>query len=590
MSTNIIERCIKAILPSRQFSSKPVLSSRSSKRTSLSFNRLEDRNLLATITVDAGIMTINGTNDRDVVVLIQNDNGTFDVDDDGAISTYNNADIENIVFRGRLGNDEFINNTFETSSFFGHGGDDVFFGGVMADFANGGDGNDEIYGGFGDDTLYGGEGDDEVHGDEGEDRIFGGNGHDRIYGGADDDFLSAEAGDDIMFGGTGDDFLRGFLGNDTIHGDEGKDLVFGQAGDDTIYGNDGDDRLRGNNDNDTIYGQLGDDVLIGDAGDDVFYGGDGNETIYGFTGDDILYGDNGDDKLFDGDGNDQLYGGNGHDILRGGNGNDVLRGGDGSDTLRGDGGNDALYGGALLDRLFGGDGDDSLHGGEGVHVDIVNGEAGSDRYHEDDNDNIIGRTAEDVTIKYETTFVSWNDMEIEVLDRGFQQIYDAAGSNALLRETHTNGDTVTIYKYQDLPGTTTSDNIINQTTNLREIHIVDFDETTDIGQTFFQSEIVRQFGRNWDSPEELGTLIADSQTQWQTFLNISQWTQVDPQSPNFLVSGDGEWWYHETANFTGIDGQQNPEADFVSVWSATMSGAFTNGLQSKVDWLINAIV
>ena len=566
----------------------PRLTSRAAKRRSLDFSQLEARNLLATLTLEDGILTINGTNDRDVVVLFQNDNGTFDLEEDGGETTqYQNADVNEIIFRGRNGDDEFVNNTFVPSTFFGHGGNDVFFGGVGSDRAFGGGDDDILHGGTGDDYLYGSDGNDSLFGEQGEDTLFGGNGDDRIFGGIGDDFISAEAGDDVLFGGDGNDFLRGFNGNDEISGDAGNDLVFGQGGDDLIFGNDGNDRLRGNNGNDTIHGQLGDDVLIGDVGDDVFYGGDGNEIIFGFTGNDILHGENGDDQLFDTDGNDQLFGGNGNDILRSGNGNDILRGGDGSDTLRGEGGNDLLYGGESLDRLFGGDGDDSLHGGEGVHIDFINGNGGSDRFHQDDNDNITDRVAEDVTIRYETTFVTWNDGEIEVLDRGFSQIYDAAGSHVLLRETFNTNDDVTIVKFQELPDSLVSRNIINQ--GRREIQILDFDETTNADQMFFQSEIVRRLGESWNSVAELGTAFANASDAFDEFLNLSQWTTTDPQSSEFLVSGDGQWWYHSTANFTGFQDRENPFEDFVGVWSATIQQSFTNGLLPKVNWLTSLI-
>ncbi|QEG22399.1 calcium-binding protein [Mariniblastus fucicola] len=586
---NLIQHCIKSFTATSFFSRRSAVKPRRAKKSSLSFNSLEPRNLLATLSLDAGVLTINGTNDRDFVVLIQNNDGTFDLDDAGTITVYNNDDVDNVVFRGKNGNDEFINNTFETSTFYGHGGDDVFYGGVSVDIAYGGGDNDELHGGIGDDFLYGSDGDDSIYGEEGNDTVYAGNGDDRIYGGDGDDFLSAEAGDDVMFGGNGDDFLRGYNGNDEISGDDGDDLVYGQGGDDLIFGNDGHDRLRGNNDNDTIYGQLGNDVLIGDVGDDIFYGGDGNEIIYGWLGNDIMYGENGDDALYDAGGDDELYGGNGNDILRAGDGHDTLRGGDGSDTLRGEAGNDRLYGGALLDRLYAGGGDDSLHGGEGVEVDQLYGQSGSDRFHEDDGDFIGDRVAEDVTIRYETDAASWHDMEIEVLDRSFQQMYDLAGSNVLLRETYSVGDDVTIYKYQDLPGDTTSQNIINPTTGKREIHIVDFDETTDIGQTFFQAEITRQFGYNWDSPEELGTVIQDAASQWQAFLDLSSWTQVDPQDPNFFESGDGEWWYDGKANFTTFGAKHNPYEDFNGIWGVTVSQSFSNGLLSKVNWLTSVV-
>lgn len=584
MYQSLLKQCARVLSSGR---TKPVLVSRPARQSRLSFESLEDRKMLAaTYELDGGVLTITGTNGPEVVILYQFNN-FFEVEEDGVvIDTYSNDDVDNIVFRGKNGNDEFVNNTFETSTFYGHGGDDIFYGGTGKDIAFGGGDNDILYGGIGPDELKGSDGDDQIYGEEGKDRIFGGNGNDRIFGGGGDDFLSAESGDDVMFGGPGNDYFRGYNGNDEIHGEEGNDTVFGQGGDDTIYGNEGNDRLRGNNDNDTIYGQLGNDVLIGDLGNDYLDGGEGNEIIFPHFGDDISYGGEGDDQIFDSDGNDQLYGGNGNDLLRSGSGNDHLEGGDGADVLRAEAGRDSLYGDGGLDKLYGGWGDDSLHGGAGPQIDQIRGEQGSDRFHQDDSDSIVDRVAEDVTIEYRTTFVDWADGEIRVLDKAFTEIYQFVGSQDLLRESHSGNDNVTIVKYQDLPGQTVARNIINSS-NQRQIQIIDFDETTVIGQTFFQSEILRQIGHNWNSTEELAAFSTSAVSDFSGFLAASQWTQTNPQNSNFEQSGDGLWWYSKNAAFTGFEAQENPYADFVSIWELAVTDVFTNPFASKVTALVN---
>ena len=565
-------------------------SSRSRGNYSLTFESLETRNLLASLTLEGRVLTIGGDDRPDSVILFQNLDATFDVEEFGAIvATYSNFDVEEIIFRGRGGDDEFINNTFIRSSFFGHAGDDVFFGGTANDRAIGGDGNDELHGGTGDDHLAGGDGEDMIFGEQGNDTVFGGLDDDQIFGGDGDDFLSAEEGDDQIFGGDGDDFLRGFKGNDTIVGGAGNDLAFGQAGDDHISGGEGNDRLRGNNDHDTILGEDGNDVLIGDVGDDVFYGGDGDDISFGFTGDDIHHGGNGNDQMFDGDGNDELNGGAGNDILRSGAGNDILRGGDGNDALRAESGRDRLLGGAGLDRLFAGFGDDSLHGGVGAEVDLIRGEQGSDRFHEDGGDSYLDRDAEDVTIEYRTEFVQWFDEEIEVLDEAFQELYFFTGSQVLLRETHSGNENVTIVKVQDLPGDTTSENVIDPQTNRREIFIIDFDEGTPIGQEFFRSDIIRQIGYNWNSVAELDTAFADAQTQWEGFLQFSSWTDVDPQDSTFELSDDGQWWFHQSADFFDNNGTINPGEDFVGIWTAIFEGGVQNALTPKSNYLTGVL-
>jgi hypothetical protein len=582
----IIEKCLRSM-------SKPVTVSRRSRRRALGFETLEHRRLLAaTYELDAGVLTISGTNDDEQVVLyqfegVEVEDDFFEVEEAGVIvQTYNNADVDNIVFRGKNGNDEFVNNTYETSTFYGHGGDDIFLGGTSADIAFGGGDDDQLYGGLGADQLNGSDGDDEIYGEEDDDRIFGGNGNDRIDGGDGDDFLSAESGDDVLFGGDGNDYFRGYNGNDEIHGGGGNDTAFGQGGDDTIYGNGGNDRLRGNNDNDTIYGQTGNDVLIGDLGNDYLHGGEGNEIIFPHFGDDISYGGGGDDQIFDSDGNDQLYGGDGDDVLRSGAGNDHLEGGEGADVLRAEAGRDFLYGDGGLDRLFGGWGDDSLHGGAGTQIDQIHGEQGSDRFHQDDNDLITDRAAEDVTIEYRTNFVDWANDEIRVLDLAFQDIYLFVGSQDLLRESHSGNENVTIVKFQDLPGTAVSQNVITPQ-NERQIRIVDFDETTDVGRNFFQAEISRQIGHNWNTPDELASYSAAAVANFDQFLDASQWLATNPNDSDFQQSGDHQWWFSRFATFTGPEAQFNPYADFVSVWELAVSNVFSNAFASKVTALAN---
>lgn len=580
---SLFQKTLRVLFPTKRVARKARRSN-----SSLEFCQLEAKNLLTTFTLTDSVLTINGTNDSEFVVLFQRSDGTIDLEDAGVIAqTYNNDDVSRVIFRGRNGDDAFTNNSDIPSEFFGHGGFDLFIGGTGDDIAFGGGDDDQLSGGEGNDSLNGSDGNDVINGNEGVDRIFGGNGNDRIFGGEGDDFISAEAGDDVLFGGEGDDFLRGFLGDDEIHGGAGDDLVFGQAGDDIIFGNDGNDRLRGNNDNDIIHGEAGNDVLIGDVGDDRFFGGAGNDLTFGFTGDDFHDGGEGNDRLFDTDGDDTIEGGEGDDILRSGAGNDLLIGGAGVDVLRGEAGNDRLYGGGGHDRLFAGFGNDSLHGGEGVEVDILEGDAGSDRFHQTDRDNITDRTAEDVTIEYVTEFIAWRDLEIESIDRGFNQIFELAGnSNELFRETFNGANqNVTIHKVGELPGITQHRNIINPETNEREIQILDTNENSTSGQRFFQQAIVQQLANNWNSPEELQQIFQNSQSVWNDFLALSQWTQTNPQNSEFVQSGDGNWWYHESAVFVNSSATNNPFQDFVGVWSATVNDTFSSSLQPKVDWL-----
>ena len=78
------------------------------------------------------------------------------------------------------------------------GGDDLVFGGLMADRINAGGGDDEVYGEAGNDVIYGQGGADTIYGGAGRDEIHGGDGDDTIEGGAGGDMLWGNAGADTF--------------------------------------------------------------------------------------------------------------------------------------------------------------------------------------------------------------------------------------------------------------------------------------------------------------------------------------------------------------------------------------------------------
>jgi Ca2+-binding RTX toxin-like protein len=193
-------------------------------RTVLQVERLHLRTLLSEITFAEGVLTIEGTNDPDSV-HVQSDEGP-----DGKEGTKDDqvcvivdgreqacvprSQVHKIVFKGKGGDDCFVNETDIPSD------------------ADGGSGNDTLQGGGGRDTLNGGQGDDSLHGG----------------GGADD-----------LNGGEGDDTLKGGAGKDQLNGGQGSDLVDGEGGADVITGGKG----PGGRDGDR-------DTLIGGAGKDTF--------------------------------------------------------------------------------------------------------------------------------------------------------------------------------------------------------------------------------------------------------------------------------------------------------------------------------
>ncbi|MET3898966.1 T1SS-143 domain-containing protein [Devosia sp. UYZn731] len=86
------------------------------------------------------------------------------------------------------GNDFLVGEAGATNAFSGDGGNDLMFGGNLADNLSGGQGNDLLIGGGGNDILTGNEGDD---------ILWGGLGHDTLTGGTGNDtFVFSEAGVD----------------------------------------------------------------------------------------------------------------------------------------------------------------------------------------------------------------------------------------------------------------------------------------------------------------------------------------------------------------------------------------------------------
>ena len=430
-------------LVKNSFSSKASNKNRSDKRkpsssrrkrsnsNRLSFQKLEDRKLLAGVTFNAnlGLVGITGTAGNDAIALFDNSGGqsfTVTINNDPSLArTFNYADVNNVNISAGAG-DDVINSARVRigATIFGQNGDDTIYGGSGDDVIYGGNGEDTILGNDGDDTITGQNDDDFIVGGAGDDTLSGGYGDDDLRGTGGNDLLLGQFGDDIIYGQDGDDTIRGWDGNDTIYGgngadivggDDGDDSIFGGNGDDTISGNDGDDiitgqndddfitggdgedtlrggygddDLRGNNGNDLLLGQFGDDTIYGQDGDDTIRGWDGIDTIYGGNGADIIGGDDGDDNIFGGDGNDTINGNDGNDIITGQNDNDLITGGNGDDTLRGGYGDDDLRGNAGNDLLLGQFGDDTIQGQDGD--DTIRGWDGNDTLNGGNGVDIIG--------------------------------------------------------------------------------------------------------------------------------------------------------------------------------------------------------
>ena len=329
-----------------------MLRKSSTRRSFHSYQSLEQRQLLASVTFDSGEVVVIGSAGDDVIRLIGSaDFQSFRVSIDGSpelSETFQNTDVTKVSVFGGAGNDRVANTLMI---------DTLINGGTGNDTLQGGFGNDLLVGGAGADVLNSRNGDDTLNGGEGNDRLIGGNGADRLFGFGGNDTLFSGNGNDLLNGGDGNDYMVGNAGDDLLNGNDGNDRIYGSLGDDSVFGGLGDD---------IIYGTAGTNTLVGNEGNDRIFGGNGADTINGNSGDDFLAGAAGEDRIDGAEGVDTIYGGADDDILEGGDGNDFLNGQDGDDVLSGNIG---------ADTMFGSNGDDLFLLTNG---DVINGGAGVD--------------------------------------------------------------------------------------------------------------------------------------------------------------------------------------------------------------------
>jgi len=336
------------------------------RKAALSYAVLEERQVLSAdvlVELVQGTLNIHGTELKDIVRVVeyQQDEILVGVVQEGSpyeLHRFQAADVKDVFFSGKAGDDVFVNRTSLESEAYGNDGDDWLLGGSNVDRLHGGSGDDNLRGFEGDDSLHGDWGNDKIYGHLGNDSIFGWYGNDVLVGGEGNDYVSGYLGNDILFGSEGDDILKGHEGNDFLAGAAGNDELYGWKGDDLLYAGDGDDYVSGYWGDDFLSGGAGDDVVKGHLGNDRLFGGSGDDSLYGWVGDDRLNGGEGNDELWGGDDNDVLIGWQGNDILHGDMGDDRLLGGDGDDVLIGYYGDDYISGGRGADMLCGAFGND----------------------------------------------------------------------------------------------------------------------------------------------------------------------------------------------------------------------------------------
>lgn len=147
------------------------------KRTVLSSETLEPRNMNASIAVNGNVLYIVGDDQR-------NDNAFVEADVSFVKVVIASRPEGNPTAPATFTRGRFANSSFSRIEFYGHGGNDSFSNFVSNKpvSAWGGEGDDRLSGGNADDDLYGGSGNDTLKGFAGNDGLYGGGGVDELFG------------------------------------------------------------------------------------------------------------------------------------------------------------------------------------------------------------------------------------------------------------------------------------------------------------------------------------------------------------------------------------------------------------------------
>ena len=536
---------------------RPNLLRTKHSRQSLGFERLEDRNLLASATFNDGAIFILGDPTDDKITITAVDDLHIQVKVNDVIDeVFSAASVSRIVVWGGAGNDRIENSTHKFSDQYGQEGNDELIGGFVSDSLSGGlgddtisgralddlllggAGNDMLLGGNGDDSLTGGEGDDLLLGADGNDSLAGNDGEDRLWGQVGDDQLIGNGGLNFLHGGRGDDTIHGGHGDDSIWGGEGQDSIFGGLGDDWITGGEGNDLLSGGDGKDFLRGDAGNDEISGGSGNDRVEGSEGNDTLQGGSENDFLVGGQGDDAIGGNDGHDQLSGGTGNDTLLGGNGQDDLQGGSGDDWLDGGDQNDRLFGDQGTDWLEGGLGNDGLFGGIGEETDQLNGGHGSDRFLIwGDNDKIndasslegivrFANTAPNYNFEYREQLSNWTSADIRAIDDSLQEIHRRVGSSLLLRNTTGNQPTTFVKNDGGTRGYfgvnyNRGYRLISMNLTNNSVYNGRFDPSNDRHRAHVIRVVQHELGHSWDSSSEIRRYLRGSKI-WNEFISLEE--------------------------------------------------------------------
>jgi len=317
------------------------------------FEMLESRRLLSA-TLEAGVLTITGTEASDLIAL---EAGLIA----GDVVVANAPGVDaGTLFSGvtaiqinALGGNDRINLAADVLALDGT---------AMDATIDAGSGNDRVNCGAGDDTILGGDGNDTITDAGGMNNVSAGAGNDRVtLLGIGAQTVDLGDGNDTLVTGDGDDNILGGAGHDKITAGHGHNIIDAGDGHNRITTGDGDDQITAGS---------GHDHVKAGNGNNTVNVGDGNNRVYTGTGDDTVTTGKNNDHVSDAggalntvstaEGNDRVVMKTGTNTVDLGKGNDSFTGGDGNDTVTGGDGNDAINGGAGANTLIGGAGRDTI--------------------------------------------------------------------------------------------------------------------------------------------------------------------------------------------------------------------------------------
>ncbi len=437
-------------------------------------------------------------------------------------------------------------------------------------------------------------------------RVYGDSGDDKLRGGIGDDILEGGADNDILEGGGGRDIykFRGkHLGTDTIVDDdvsqsdtldfselevELRKLDLSIVDEQAVAPGNLSLILHSHNSIEDVIGSPYDDFIAGNSRDNTLVGGAGNDLLIGREGNDTLDG---------GSANDALIGGSEDDILLGRIGNDTLEGQDGNDLLRGEAGEDYLHGGLGTDALFGGADDDELRGGLGE--DELDGGGGIDAlYQEDDSLPGLGLIGSPFARRVDILSDGdpWSRLELATLNTALTFLVEITGSQRILVDSILPGLPIRIIKQDEIDGDPNTSGlnrepvdrpqgtycdglvvlgtcagtvvVFGRTDSPRTILIRDWDETDPDETRSRIMTLVHEFAHNWDEVRELQTAGIDASIVMD-FRAISGWTSTDPMDLGYVKATDAEedWWHLANVRFARAYGRTNPKEDMATMWA-----------------------